>query len=118
MTDLEVLRQAHILLGQYGFTDEQEALAKAIRIISATARRLGVVANDRPVIGREAPGDRLKRLRERAGLTRAQFAEACGVMTGTVRSHENSQTPISLEAADAYSAALGTSPTLILTGRD
>ncbi len=118
MTDLDILRQAYLLLGQYGFTEEQDAVAKAIRIIAATSRRLGVVASDRPLTLRETPGDRLKRLRERAGLSRPQFADICDVVTSTVRSHENNQTPISSEAADAYATALGTSSAIILRGRD
>jgi DNA-binding transcriptional regulator YiaG len=119
MTDLDLLRQAHLLLGQYGFLEEQDALAKAIRIISATSRRLGVTAaSERTVILREAPGERLKRLRERAGLSRAQFAELCDIATSTVRSHENSQAPIGGEAADAYANALGTTTAVILRGRD
>ena len=42
MTDLDMLRQAYHVFGQYGFIEEQEALGKAIRIIIATSRRLGV----------------------------------------------------------------------------
>ena len=42
MDDIDILRQAQLLLGQYGFEAEQDGVAKAIRIISATARRLGV----------------------------------------------------------------------------
>jgi DNA-binding transcriptional regulator YiaG len=118
MTDLDTLRQAHLLLGQYGFVEEQEAVAKAIRIISATSRRLGAAASDRPVMLRETPGDRLKRLRERAGLSRSQFADICDIVTSTVRSHENNHTPISNEAADAYATTLGTSSAVILRGRD
>ncbi len=41
MKDMETLRQAQLLLGQYGFDLEQEAVGKAIHIISATAKRLG-----------------------------------------------------------------------------
>jgi DNA-binding transcriptional regulator YiaG len=118
MTDLDMLRQAYLLLGQYGFIEEQEAVGNAIRIITATSRRLGVIANDRPVLTRETAGDRVKRLRERAGLSRAQFAEMCEINTGTVRSHENNQTPISDEAAFAYATALGTSVAVIQRGRD
>jgi DNA-binding transcriptional regulator YiaG len=119
MTDLDVLRQAHLLLGQYGFMEEQETVAKAIRIIIATSRRLGVAANDRPSLTtRETVGDRVKRLRERAGLSRGQFADMCEIHTSTVRSHENNQTPISDEAAAAYATALGTSVAVIQRGRD
>ena len=118
MTDLDVLRQAQLLLGQYGFIDEQEVVAKAIRIIAATSRRLGMAGEDRPVALQESQGDRLKRLRERAGLTRAQIADLCGVVTSTVRVHENSQNTISQDAAMAYASALGTSPGIILRGRD
>lgn len=118
MTDLDILRQAYLLLGQYGFTDEQDAVGKAIRIISATSRRLGAVASEPRLVTRETPGDRLKRLREHAGLSRAQIADLCHVITNTVRSHENNQTPISSEAADAYASALGTSSAMILNGRD
>ena len=46
MDDIDILRQAQLLLGQYGFEAEQEGVAKAIRIISATARRLGVAPKD------------------------------------------------------------------------
>jgi DNA-binding XRE family transcriptional regulator len=119
MTDLEVLRQAQLLLAQYGFDEEQEALAKAIRIITAATRRLGMLASERPASDlREAAGDRLKRLRERAGLTRAQLADVCGVVTGTVRAHENNQAPLSLAAAETYSSALGVTAAMIMHGRD
>jgi len=118
MTDLDTLRQAYLILGQYGFIEEQEELGKAIRIITATSRRLGVIANDRPILTRETAGDRVKRLRERAGLSRAQFAEMCEINTGTVRSHENNQTPMSDEAAAAYATVLGTSVAVIQRGRD
>ena len=97
MSDLDILRQAQLLLGQYGFAEEQESLAKAIRIITATTRRLGLVADDRPRALVESQGERLKRLRERAGLSRAQVADLCGVITSTVRAHENSQNTISQE---------------------
>ena len=89
MDDLDTLRQAQLLLGQYGFVAEQDAVAKAIRIISATARRLG--ANAAPVRirpGLETQGDRLRRLRERVGLSRAEIADLCGVVMSTVRAHE------------------------------
>ena len=116
MTDLETLRQAHLLLGQYGFVEEQEALAKAIRIISATARRFGVEQAERVKPSRETQGDRLKRLRERAGLTRGQVADLCGVVLSTVRAHENSEAAIPLDAAEAYAEALGVSRAMILNG--
>ncbi|HEX4183989.1 MAG TPA: helix-turn-helix transcriptional regulator [Caulobacteraceae bacterium] len=118
MTDLDVLRQAQLLLGQYGFLEEQEAVGKAIRIITATSRRLGLTARERPPVSTESQGDRLKRLRERAGLSRGQMADLCGVITNTVRAHENSQGAISPEAAEAYAKALGSSPEMILHGRD
>ena len=119
MTDLETLRQAQLLLGQYGFDEEQEALGKVIRIISATAKRLGAPVDTTGVRGRTvSQGDRLKMLRERAGLTRGQVAELCGVILSTVRSHENGETGVTPEAADAYAKALGTTRTAILFGRD
>jgi DNA-binding transcriptional regulator YiaG len=118
MTDLEILRQAHLLLGQYGFSDEQQVVAKAIRIITATSRRLGTLASEGPRDGAETAGDRLKRLRERAGISRGQFAALCDVLMTTVRAHENGQTPISTDAAHAYATALGTTPDMILRGRD
>lgn len=119
MTDLETLRQAHLLLGQYGFVEEQEAVAKAIRIISATARRLGVEQTERVrPTSRETQGDRLKRLRERAGLTRGQVADQCGVVLSTVRAHENSHAAIPPDAAEAYAQSLGVSRSMILNGAD
>ena len=118
MEDLETLRRAHLLLGQYGFVEEQEAVAKAVRIISATARRLGVVSEDRVRIAVGTQGDRLKRLRESVGLTRAQVAERCGVSMSTVRAHENGDSNIAEDAARAYAQALGTTPSMILNGGD
>ena len=118
MKDLEILRQAHLLLGQYGFADEQEVVARAIRIITATTRRIGAIASEGPTDRAEAVGDRLKRLRERAGFSRSQFASLCDVLITTVRAHENSQAPISAEAAHAYATALGSTPDMILRGRD
>ena len=122
MNDLETLRQAQLLLGQYGFVEEQEVLGKAIRIISATARRLGVEAEERRprrgALTRESQGDRLKRLRERVGLTRGQVAELCGVVLSTVRAHENTDADIPAEAAEAYAQALGVTRGMILNGVD
>ena len=117
MTDLETLRHAQLLLGQYGFVEEQEALGKVIRIISATAKRLGS-----PVETVRGPtssqGERLKSLREKAGLSRGQVAGLCGVILSTVRAHENGESAISPEAADAYAGAIGTTRAMILFGRD
>jgi DNA-binding XRE family transcriptional regulator len=118
MNDMEILRQAHLLLGQYGFAEEQEVVARAIRIIAATTRRIGAIASEGPTDRAEGAGDRLKRLRERAGLSRSQFAGLCDVLMTTVRAHENGQAPISTEAAHAYATALGTTPEMILRGRD
>lgn len=117
MDDLETLRRAETLLGQYGFEEEQEALAKAIRIIAATARRLNSNYEEhaRPASG-GSQGERLKRLRERAGYTRAQLAEVCGVVMSTVRAHENGGNNIPEEAARAYARALGAAPAAILRG--
>ena len=118
MKDLETLRQAQLLLGQYGFDEEQEAVGKAIHIISATAKRLGASV-EAPRSGRGAgPGERLMMLRERAGLTRGQVAELCGVILNTVRAHENGEAAISPEAADAYARALGVTRAMVLNGRD
>lgn len=117
MDDLETLKRAHALLGQYGFVEEQDSLGKAIRIISATARRLGVVSEERVRIVTGSQGDRLKRLRERMGLTRHQLAEKCGVVMSTVRAHENGDS-IPEEAARAYAQALGATPAVILYGAD
>lgn len=118
MKDIETLRQAQLLLGHYGFEEEQEAVGKAIRIISATAKRLGapVEAPARAITG--TSGARLKMLRERAGLTRGQVAEMCGVILSTVRAHENSESTIGPEAAEAYARVLGATPGMILHGRD
>ena len=118
MKDVETLRQAQLLLGQYGFEEEQEAVGKAIRIISATAKRLGAPV-DGPRSSRIATqGERLTQLRERAGLTRGQVAELCGVILNTVRAHENGEVVISGEAADAYARALGVTPAMVLSGRE
>lgn len=117
MKDIETLRKAQLLLGHYGFVEEQEALGKAIRIISATAARLA--SDGQPVRAMEgSQGLRLKALRERAGLSRGQIADLCGVMLSTIRSHENSDHAITPEAADGYAQALGTSRSMILYGRD
>ena len=119
MDDLETLRRAQLLLGQYGFVEEQEAVAKAIRIVTATARRFGVISEDRakpPGVG--SAGDRLKRLRERSGLTRAQVAELCGVVISTVRAHENGETNIPEDAARAYAKAIGATPAMIMHGAE
>jgi DNA-binding transcriptional regulator YiaG len=118
MDDLETLRRAQLLLGQYGFVEEQEAVAKAVRIITATAKRLGVMSDDRARVSIGEPGERLKRLRERVGLTRAQVAAMCGVAMSTVRSHENGEAKIPEEAARAYAQALGAPPGTILYGGD
>ena len=119
MDDLDTLRRAQLLLGQYGFEAEQEAVAKAIRIISATLRRLSVGGDQpRPRFGSELQGDRLKRLRERVGLTRAEIADLCGVVTSTVRAHENGRNDIPFEAAQAYAKALGTTTSMILNGTE
>lgn len=119
MNDLETLRRAQLLLGQYGFLDEQEAVARAVRIISTTARRLGMSPElPRRAGPAETPGERLKRLREGAGLTRGQMAEQCDMSLNAVRSHENGQAPISPEAAQVYGRVLGASATVILNGID
>ncbi len=119
MDDLDTLRKAQLLLGQYGFEAEQDAVAKAIRIISATMRRLSVAGEaPRARFGSELQGDRLKRLRERVGLTRAEIADLCGVVTSTVRAHENSRGDIPFEAAQAYAKALGTTTSMILNGTE
>ena len=117
MDDLDTLKRAHLLLGQYGFVEEQEAVGKALRIISATARRLGVVSEEKVRAVTGSPGDRLKRLRERVGLTRHQLAERCGVVMSTVRAHENGHS-IPDAAARDYAQALGTTPSMILYGAD
>ena len=119
MDDLDTLPQAQQLHGQYGFEAEQEAVAKAIRIISATARRLGVAAaapRVRP--SSESQGDRLRRLRERVGLSRAEIADLCGVVMSTVRAHENGRGDIPFDAAQAYAKALGTTTSMILSGNE
>ncbi len=116
MDDLETLRRAQLLLGQYGFVEEQEALAKAVRILTATARRLGVLSEDRARTTTGTAGERLKRLRERVGLTRAQVAEQCGVVISTVRAHENGDSNIPEDAARAYAKALGATPSMIVSG--
>jgi DNA-binding transcriptional regulator YiaG len=119
MDDLDTLRQAQLLLGQYGFEAEEEAVAKAIRIISATARRLGVAASEpRMRVSSEMQGDRLRRLRERAGLSRAEIADLCNVVMSTVRAHENSRNDIPFEAAQAYAKALGVTTSMILNGTE
>ena len=118
MDDFEILRRAHVLLGQYGFEAEQESLAKAIRIITATARRLGVTTGEKARIASGSPGERLKMLRERTGRTRSQLAELCGLNMSTVRAHENSEHAIPDEAARAYAQALGVTPAMILYGSD
>jgi DNA-binding transcriptional regulator YiaG len=93
-------------------------VAKAVRIITATAKRLGVASDDHARAAVSPPGERLKRLRERVGLTRAQVAELCGVAMSTVRSHENGEAKIPEEAARAYAKALGAPPGVILYGGD
>ncbi len=118
MDDLETLRRAQLLLGQYGFVEEQESLARAVRILTATARRFGVISEDRARPGNGSAGDRLKRQRERVGLTRAQVAELCGVVISTVRAHENGESDIPEDAVRAYAKALGTTPAMIIYGAD
>ena len=118
MDDLETLKRAHLLLGQYGFLEEQESLARAIRIVAATAKRLGVVSEERVRIISGSPGDRLKRLRERVGLTRHQMAERCGVAMATLRSHENGEGALPEDALRDYAQALGVTPAMILYGAD
>jgi DNA-binding XRE family transcriptional regulator len=119
MDDLDTLRQAQLLLGQYGFDAEQEAVGKAIRIISATARRLGVGGSPpRARHSTETQGDRLRRLRERVGLTRAEVADLCGVVMSTVRAHENGANDIPFDAAQAYAKALGATTAMILNGTE
>ena len=118
MDDLETLKRASLLLGQYGFEAEQEQVAKAIRIIAATARRLGAVLDDRRRGIGGSQGERLKVIRERVGRTRGQLAEMCGVNMSTVRAHENSEHDIPHDAARAYAQALGVTPGMILYGAD
>ena len=118
MDDLDTLRQAQLLLGQYGFIEEQDALIKAIRIISATTRRLAGGPVERPTLRNESQGDRLRRLRERVGLSRAEIADLCGVMMSTVRAHENGHNNIPFEAAQAYAKALGTTTAMVLHGAE
>ena len=93
-------------------------MAKAIRIVTATARRFGVISEDRAKPGAGSTGDRLKRLRERSGLTRAQVAELCGVVISTVRAHENGEADIPEDAARAYAKALGATPAMITHGAE
>jgi DNA-binding XRE family transcriptional regulator len=116
MDDFEILKRAHLLLGQYGFEEAQEELAKAIRIITATAKRLGVTTGERARIANGSQGERLKMLRERSGRTRAQLAELCGMTMSVVRTHENGEHDIPEEAARAYAQALGVTPAMILYG--
>jgi DNA-binding XRE family transcriptional regulator len=116
MDDFEILRRAHLLLGQYGFEAEQESLGKAIRIITATAKRLGVSTGEKARIANGSQGERLKMLRERSGRTRAQLAELCGTSMSVIRAHENGEHEIADEAARAYAQALGVSPAMILYG--
>jgi DNA-binding XRE family transcriptional regulator len=118
MDDFEILRRAQVLLGQYGFEQEQEAVGKAVRIIVATAKRLGVTTGERARIASGSQGERLKALRERSGRTRAQLAEMCGVNMSTVRAHENGEHGIPDDAARAYAQALGVTPAMILYGAD
>ncbi len=118
MRDVETLRQAQLLLGHYGFVEEQEAVGKAIRIITATAKRLGAEVEPLRASAASSQGDRLKALRERAGLSRGQVAELCGVILSTVRAHENGEHPVTAPAAEAYARALGSTPAMILYGRD
>lgn len=118
MDDLDTLRQAQLLLGQYGFVEEQEAVAKAIRIISATARRLAGAPAELSRSLHESQGDRLRRLRERVGLSRAEIADLCGVVMSTVRAHENGRNNIPFEAAQAYAKALGTTTSMVLYGTE
>ncbi len=118
MDDFEILRRAHVLLGQYGFEDEQQQIGKAVRIITATARRLGVTTTEKARIASGSQGERLKMLRERTGRTRSQLAELCGVNMSTVRAHENGEHNIPDEAARSYAQALGVTPAMILFGAD
>jgi DNA-binding XRE family transcriptional regulator len=118
MDDLDTLRQAQLLLGQYGFVEEQEVVAKAIRIISATARRLAGGPGEKLRSLNESQGDRLRRLRERVGLSRAEIADLCGVVMSTVRAHENGRNNIPFEAAQAYAKALGTTTSMVLYGTE
>jgi DNA-binding XRE family transcriptional regulator len=118
MDDFEILRRAHVLLGQYGFEAEQEQIGKAVRIITATAKRLGVTTGEKARIASGSQGERLKMLRERTGRTRAQLAELCGVNMSTVRAHENGEHNIPDEAARAYAQALGVTLAMILYGAD
>ena len=118
MDDFEILRRAQLLLGQYGFEGEQEAVGKAIRIITATAKRLGVSTGEKARIAGGPQGERLKALRERTGRTRAQLAETCGTTMSVVRAHENGEHPIAEETARAYAQALGVTPAMILYGSD
>ena len=118
MDDFEILRRAHVLLGQYGFEDEQQQIGKAVRIITATAKRLGVTTGEKARIASGSQGERLKMLRERTGRTRSQLAELCGVNMSTVRAHENGEHNIPDEAARAYAQALGVTPAMILFGAD
>lgn len=50
----------------------------------------------------------LKRLRERAGLNREEFAQLAEVKVSTVEKHEQGKHRISLEDAAAYAAGLST----------
>ncbi len=118
MDDFEILRRAQVLLGQYGFEAEGEAVGKAVRIILATAKRLGVTTGERARIVSGSQGERLKALRERTGRTRAQLAEMCGVNMSTVRAHENGDHNIPDDTARAYAQALGATPGMILYGAD
>jgi hypothetical protein len=67
----------------------------------------------------EAPGDRLKRIREQKMkfATASQAARFLGVATPTYLSHENGTRKISAEWAERYAEAFGISPTWLLYNR-
>ena len=99
-------------------TELDEIDRRLLRALQADGRITNQALARKIHLSPAACSERVKRLRERAGLSRAQFAEMCEINTGTVRSHENNQAPMSEEAATAYATVLGTSVALIQRGRD
>jgi transcriptional regulator with XRE-family HTH domain len=61
------------------------------------------------VKGEESMGERLQRLRQAAGLSQPQLAEAAGVPVGTLRNWEQGRRVPLLDTAACVAGALGVS---------
>lgn len=91
----------------------KEAGANALR--SETLERLRSIAAG-AVSAAEAPGDRLRAARRKAGLSTGALAKALGLSESAVRNQENGTNGMKVESAGRYASILGVTPDWLLFG--